>query len=485
MGGAVSPDLGALGSLLRERRKALGLTQEQLAQRLGWNQERISILESGKYGLPSLPVLAHLARFLDLPLGHLMEAAGFPLPETETSDILLYTLQRLLTIQATSLADTMNQASDLLAQAMGADKIDIFLYERETETLVALGTSNTAMGRHEHATGLHRLPVANAGREVQVFTAGEEYYTGHAENDPEMVRGVVEVLGVRSLFAVPLHMNGQVRGVLLAASARPDHFSPAERDFFRTAAAWVALVGQRVELQEQMTQRTVADARRQVAEDMLAGVAHDLGNAITPIKGRIDLLQRAASRANDEQRAVELGRISRSLLRLGTMVHDLLDASRLEGGLFSVFPQRVDLVPLIQAVVNEVEPDRPEIVTRLPSSLFVEADAARISQALHNLVGNAVQHTPAGTPIIVFAAEEARNDGCWAVIEVHDEGPGMDPDLVPHFLRETTRDGLETGNGLGLYLAHGIAVAHGGTLTVESQPGSGTTFTLNLPITHT
>lgn len=77
-------ELQSLGAFIRERRLALGFTQLQLAQRLGWVQERISLLENGKYGLPSLPSLADLAGALDVPLAHLLDAAGYPVSPTET-----------------------------------------------------------------------------------------------------------------------------------------------------------------------------------------------------------------------------------------------------------------------------------------------------------------------------------------------------------------------------------------------------------------
>ena len=179
-----SPDLAALGTVIRERRRTLRLTQEELAGRLSWSQERVSTLENGKYGMPSLPLLAELAMALDVPLSTILAAVGFEVkalaPDVEQSRVpgetregvhlaLGYTLQRLLEIPALTLKDAMNEASDLLDEAVGADKVDVFLYEPEIDSLVALGTSNTDMGRKQIQTGLNRLPIANQGPEVGVF----------------------------------------------------------------------------------------------------------------------------------------------------------------------------------------------------------------------------------------------------------------------------------------------------------------------------
>src|SRR5579884_3966833 len=499
------PDLPRLGATIRDRRKELVLTQAQLAGRLGWSQERVSALETGKYGLPSLPLLSHLAGALELPLAVLMEAVGFGvqgIPKAEPMRtarepgddggggqikvLLHYTLQRLLGIQALTLKDAMNEASDLLAEAMGADKIDLFLHEPETDTLVALGTSNTPMGRQQIRVGLDRVPIANGGRQVDVFVSGREYYTGQADQDPEMDRGVVHTLGVRSLYAVPLRVNGSIRGIVVAESVHPDRFSQAERDFLEAAGRWIGMVAHRAELHEAVTRQSLEQARRQVAEEMLESVAHDLQNQLTPIKGEVDLvirrLQRDGGDGSANRHAKQIAHVSGSLGNLSRMVTDLLDASRLDGGIFSLNRQRVDLVDLIHGVVDGAKADRPEIDVRAPQELIVEGDAARLSQAVQNLVGNAVQHTPDGVPVVVSVGRRRREDGEWAMVEVHDEGPGIPRDLLPGLFHRHASRGDTAGLGLGLYLARGIAEAHGGELTVHSEAGSGTTFTLMLPL---
>jgi signal transduction histidine kinase len=403
-------------------------------------------------------------------------------PEGGMRIVFSYTLQRLLGIQALNLKDAMNQASDLMAQAMGADKVDLFLHEEETDTLVALGTSNTPLGRKQSRVGLDRVPIANGGRQVDVFRTGKEFYTGNADEDPEIGRGLVHTLGIRSLYAVPLRVDGAVRGILVAESVHRDRFSQAERDFFEAASRWVGIVAHRAELQEQVTRQAADETRRLVAEEMLETVAHDLGNQITPIKGQIDLLIRRMQREGSGPDLDHIVGVSDSLGRLSRMVSDLLDASRLEGGIFSLNRQPADLVDLVHIVVETVRCDRPEIQMRTPDDLVAIVDPGRVTQALQNLIGNAIQHTPAGVPIIVSVGKRQDDAGPLAVIEVHDEGPGIEESLLPRLFARHAAAGEAAGLGLGLYLAHGIAVAHGGDLSVFSQPGAGTTFILTLPI---
>jgi signal transduction histidine kinase len=164
------------------------------------------------------------------------------------------------------------------------------------------------------------------------------------------------------------------------------------------------------------------------------------------------------------------------------MVGDLLDASRLEGGIFSLNRRPVDLVDLVHTVVETTKGEREAIQTRTPGELMLEADPTRLTQALQNLVGNAIQHNPDGVPVLVSVGQRQAGDGPVAVIEVHDEGPGIAADLLPHLFVRHSAHGDTAGLGLGLYLARGIATAHDGELTASSEPGKGTTFTLTLPI---
>src|SRR5215210_2094469 len=104
-------------------------------------------------------------------------------------DRLLTTLQRLLTISTPELRLALDQASTLISEALEADKVDVFIYEAASESLVALGTSDTPMGRRQHELGLDRLPLANAGPPTTFFQAGAPYLTGHAAQDPTQPRG--------------------------------------------------------------------------------------------------------------------------------------------------------------------------------------------------------------------------------------------------------------------------------------------------------
>jgi signal transduction histidine kinase len=199
------------------------------------------------------------------------------------------------------------------------------------------------------------------------------------------------------------------------------------------------------------------------------------------MRGYVDLLRSFAER---EGRARDVGyaaQVSAGLERLQRMIDDLMDVNRLELGLFALSLQPVDLAELVRRTADVLEAPNAPIVVRAPDDLVVSADADRLRQALENLIGNALAHGPGGAPVAVQVDREERTGGPWAVVRVRDAGPGIAPELLPTLFERFARGAGSTGLGLGLYLARGIAEAHGGTLTVESTPGQGTTFHLALP----
>src|SRR5437764_4853022 len=109
---------------------------------------------------------------------------------SQRQDRLLSTLEGLLELPATEVKATLNQATSLIAEVLTADKVDVFFHDPLSETLVALGTSDTPMGRKQRAIGMDRLPLANGGRTVQVFLTGTSYLNRHADQDPEELVGV-------------------------------------------------------------------------------------------------------------------------------------------------------------------------------------------------------------------------------------------------------------------------------------------------------
>ncbi|HUJ26780.1 MAG TPA: GAF domain-containing protein, partial [Myxococcales bacterium] len=163
------------------------------------------------------------------------------------TDRLLETLERLLELPASDLETALAQASDLVAAALRADKVDAFIYDPARDSLVAVGTSRQPLSDLQRRHGLDVLPLSNGGRTVWVYRLGEPYLEGHVDQDADELRGIREALGVRSNLGVPLSIGGKRRGMIMVASQKPGHFTQDDLRFMESVAHWVGAVAHRAE----------------------------------------------------------------------------------------------------------------------------------------------------------------------------------------------------------------------------------------------
>jgi two-component system, OmpR family, sensor kinase len=403
-------------------------------------------------------------------------------PAREAELPLVETLERLLEIPTTDLHIALGHASDLVASALHADKVDAFVFEPERSTLAALGTSDQPLSELQRAHGLDRLSLANGGRTAEVFTTGQSFISGRVDLDTEELRGVKEALGVRSTLAVALNVAGERRGALVVVSQTPDFFDSDDLRFLESVARWIGVVMHQAELVQTNAEIAAAEGRRAVAEELVMVLAHDLRNQLAPITWRLTTMRERAQLDQREAdiRELELG--LKGLSRLGGLISDMLDVARIDQGVFTLDLQPVDLVTLTRETGEAFSTVAHPVQARAEHPLTVLADAARIRQCLENLISNAIKHSPAGSPVTTVVSLWERESGNWACVEVIDQGAGIPADLLPHIFERFTkgtprRDGL----GLGLYLAKRIAESHGGELTVESMPGHGARFRLSIP----
>jgi two-component system OmpR family sensor kinase len=396
--------------------------------------------------------------------------------------VLLVALEKLLELPAAELQPTLDRASHLIGELFQADKVDVFLLEERSQTLVALGVSDTPMSRKQKSLGLDRLQLANGGRLVEVFTVGEPWHTGHQDKDPKELPGIKEGLGIKSVIATPLEVGGKRHGVLECSSAKASFFTKEDLRFLAAVARWVTAVVHRAELVEQLTKAATEQGRRAAADELITVFAHDMSNHLFSLRARIELIHRRAQReqALDYLRDAEAA--ARGIKALSRLTSDLLDVGRLDQGLFVLNKQPVDVVRLVDEVAQAMTVPRNEVQRRGPEELVLLADPERLRQALSNLVTNALKHSPAEVPVVVELSRQKRKDGFWAVIAVVDQGPGVPPHLMPRLFDRFARGSGSSGLGLGLYLAREIATTHGGTLEVHSEPNKGARFELMLPL---
>ena len=391
-------------------------------------------------------------------------------------------LERLLRLPAGDLKATLSHASDAIAHISGADKVDCFLYDRSRDSLVAVGSSTQPLSMLQREHGLDVLQVSNGGRVVQVFKTGQTYLNGHVDQDMQELPGIREALKIRSKLGVPLVIGGECRGMIMIASLRSEFFTQEDARFMEAVAPWIGLVAHRAELAAEIARNAAEQGRRAGAEELITVLAHDLRNYIAPINMRINVLRMRAEQEtrSDELRDIEL--LARSVERLGELINDILDVSRIDQGVFQITPRPIELSSLVREVVAPFQSAQHAIrVTVQQGDHFqVSGDPVRLRQCIENLVANAIQKSPATGTINIFVRQRQKDQRRLAVVEVIDEGPGIPADEMPRIFERFHSDRSE-GLGLGLYLAQRIARVHGGDLTADSPPGRGARFILSLP----
>ena len=396
-------------------------------------------------------------------------------------EALLSTLQRLLELPATSVGDTLHQSAQLVAVVLHAEKVDTFLYDPDIGSLVAYGTSQTPLGAKQQALGLDRLPLAQGGRVAQVFQTGQPYWSGHVQRDPAELPGMKEDLGIKSEILVPLSADGTLRGVVLASSSAEQHFTEEDLHFLEAVTHWIGVVMHRAELVEQQTHEAMVQAHRLAAEEILTVMAHDLGNMLTPIKGRLDLLERRARRERQVDYERELLIIKQGVVRVRRLMTDLLDVARFRQGLFTLEVQTFDLVEMLSDLVSIWSTPEHAILLHAPDHLLVTADPSRIQQVLENLLSNATTHAAGRTAVQVTVKEEQHDEGPWVSVTVSNQGPPIPRELLATLFLPFAKGEQSQGMGVGLYLAERIAHAHHGSLIVRTEAGPTTHFVLSWP----
>jgi signal transduction histidine kinase/DNA-binding response OmpR family regulator len=284
------------------------------------------------------------------------------------------------------------------------------------------------------------------------------------------------------LVFLPLRARGRILGVLIASRERSRRtFTPADLTMAEALAARAAIA-----LDNARLYKEVENADRQKNE-FLSMLAHELRNPLAPIRNALTFLRMSGENDPDVIWAREL--IDRQVTHLVRLVDDLLDVSRITRGKIRIELAGVDLATVISAAVETsrplIEAGSHRLEVFLPDEpLWVNADQARLSQVLANLLNNAAKYTPEGGLITVSAAKV----GSEAHICVRDNGMGIPAEMLAKVFDLFTQvdrslDRSQGGLGIGLTLVQRLVELHGGHVQVTSEgPGHGSEFTVCLPL---
>ena len=305
-----------------------------------------------------------------------------------------------------------------------------------------------------------------------------------SETLPEYA-ATLEQFSPSSYLAVPLRVRERIIGALVASRTAPGHpFTQEDLRLLDELANKAALSIENARfLQQQQRDQQELRRRTEFEQQLIGIVSHDLRNPLGAITMAAGLLQ--ASPGLNERQLKAAQRIASSCERATRLIRDFLDFTQARLGTGIPLKRRpTDLDDVTRHVVDEVLQAHPErqVLVETGGDSHGEWDPDRIAQVLTNLVGNALAYSPPGTPVHV----RTRSEPGSAVLEIHNQGTPISPELLPRLFEPLTRGAPTTGQqsrsiGLGLYIVREILQGHGGTVDVASAADTGTTFTVRLP----
>lgn len=331
------------------------------------------------------------------------------------------------------------------------------------------------------------LPLAQAMRERRFIS----FETREALLDafPNLADSVFTAAQLQAAVAVPLQARGGVIGGVAFSFSRPKRLSVDDQEFIISFATECTQALERARLLE--AERVIKLQREALISELqqtihnnelFAGVlAHDLRNPLSAITTAAQL---AMVRAGSDQLLKPLSRVLSSGQRMGRMIDQLLDFTRLRvGGGVQLTPREVDLRELSEEVIEELEPVHPDWSMRLEAQgdCRGEWDRDRLMQVVSNLAANAVHHGVAEHGLTITVDGSHAED---VVLRVHNMGTvpaELLPRLFEPFRGSQQRRAGSKGLGLGLFITRMLVTAHGGEVSVTSTETEGTTFRVTLP----
>jgi signal transduction histidine kinase/ActR/RegA family two-component response regulator/HAMP domain-containing protein len=310
------------------------------------------------------------------------------------------------------------------------------------------------------------------------------------------LRTGVGVLEATNVVGLPLQYQDRFVGVLVVATLQPP--SEQARHFLTDAARQLsvalnnAALFESVRYQSQQLEALNADLKRasEVKSDFLASMSHELRTPLNSIIGFTELLLTSTRDTLSDRQRAALERVRESGRHLLGLINEVLDLSKIEAGRMDVSAESFALPPLIHECLGAVEPQAHAKglrvhATGLEGAPEIVQDRGKVKQILINLLSNAVKFTDRGS----VELHVERPDAASVSIAVADSGIGIsaeDQAVVFDAFRQVgaTKTHVPGGTGLGLAISRRLAQLMGGTLTVESTLGQGSTFTLRLPPRH-
>jgi signal transduction histidine kinase/CHASE3 domain sensor protein len=401
-------------------------------------------------------------------------------------------------------AERLQAATEAFTSALSLEEVATLVVD---QTMHAVGAQSGALAAYDgHERQLRMLAVRNiptvhpgdvfsidAQRPmcVAVRNAKPIFSETLAETKANfpIIASDLQTDAVQAFAVYPMLGETSIVGAIVVRFARAHALAAADRALMTAMSRIATEALERARLYDaERAARSAAESANRAKASFLASMSHELRTPLQAALGFAQLVRSGVYGPINDAQAEVLGRVERSQTHLARLIDDILDFARLEAGRVRMKAEDVavadaiaELSPLVE---SQVKAKKIELsMVPVPDSLRVTGDRDRLRQILVNVVGNAIKFTPECGKIRVSAL----HDGSIATIDVCDTGIGIPPDRLhaifdPFVQVEEGLTRTVSGAGLGLAISRDLARAMGGDLTVESEMGKGSTFSISLPL---
>jgi len=354
------------------------------------------------------------------------------------------------------------------------DNVAVYIQDNATQSLEVVYAR--AVGRAKNAEADANWGESFAG---QVIARGKLLLQDPKPDSPPDDR-----LHQAYLLGLPLQAEGFVKGALIFVRFGGPVYEEHHIKMASVAANLLLMLFERATWKEMHEELHDLKRQMQLQEDFVSTISHELRTPLGFIKGYSTSLLRQDTSWDDETQREFLTIIDEEADRLALLIENVLESARLQSKTLPLRFQPLRLDAVIRDVVQRIRSRYKDLDVNMDiqATPSIHGDGVRIAQVFENLFTNAIKYAP-NAPIFIILKQV----GNTLIVSFMDRGPGVPAESLPllfeRFYRVRTNEKTITGTGLGLYICRQIIEAHRGKIWAESNPGQGTTFFIELPVT--